>query len=236
MQIAGSVALVTGANRGIGRELARHLLERGAAKVYAAARRPAEVDLPGVEVVRLDLTDPESITAAAQLADDVTLLINNAGVATNQTFLTGDVAQIRREMDTMFYGTLDVTRAFAPARGGAVVNILSALSWFSYPGTHSYSAAKAAEWALTNGLRNELFDQGTQVVGVHLGAADTDFAAGYQGPKITTTQVATATLDGIEAGQQEVVVDDWSAWIKSSLAKDPAEFYTPEYIRSALPV
>lgn len=238
MKIAGSVALITGANRGLGREMAAHLLERGAAKVYATARTASKVDLPGVEVLELDITDPESVSAAAKVATDVTLLVNNAGIATNQSFVTGDVAEVRREMETLFYGPLNLTRAFAPVLaangGGAIVNVLSALSWFSYPGTHSYSSAKAAAWAQTNGVRMELFEQGTQVVGVFLGAADTDFSAGYEGAKISAAQVATATLDGVEAGKIEVLVDDWSASIKASLANDPAEFYTPEFIRNAL--
>jgi NAD(P)-dependent dehydrogenase (short-subunit alcohol dehydrogenase family) len=238
VKIAGSVALVTGANRGIGRELAARLLERGAAKVYAAARKPSTVDLPGVEVLALDVTDPASVAAAAAAAGDVTLLVNNAGVNADQQLLTGDLAEMRREMDTLHWGTLAVTRAFAPALvangGGAVVNVLSAASWFSHPGNPSYSVAKAAAWAQTNGVRLELFEQGTQVVAVHLGAVDTDFSAGYDGPKISTTQVATAALDGLEAGLIEVLVDEDSARIKATLARDPGDFYTAEYIRAGL--
>lgn len=240
MKIAGSVALVTGANRGIGRELAATLLERGASKVYAAARTPEKVDLPGVEVLPLDITDPASIAAAAAAAPDVTLLINNAGISTGAQFLSHDQDLLHREMETHFWGTLNVTRAFAPALiangGGTIANILSALSWFSVPGSSGYSAAKAAEWALTNGLRVELAPHGTQVTGVLLGAADTDIAAGYDGPKISTAQVARVALDGIEAGRLEVIVDDWTAYVKASLAKDPAELYTPAFLRGELGV
>jgi len=163
MDITGSVALVTGANRGIGRQLARQLarqlLERGAAKVYATSRRPELVDVPGAEVLRLDITDPGSVTAAAAAAGDVTLLVNNAGITISTNLVTGDLAEVRREMDTHFYGTLRVIRAFAPvlARngGGGIVNVLSALSWFSADGANAYAAAKAA-WSLTNGVRLEL--------------------------------------------------------------------------------
>lgn len=229
MQIDGSTALVTGANRGIGRRLAEHLLRRGA-KVYATARHPEQVDIPGVEALRLDVTDPVSIRAAAAAAADVTLLVNNAGIATGQNLVAGDLDEIRREMDTHFFGTLDVVRAFAPVLagngGGAILNVLSALSWFSYDGATSYAAAKAAEWSLTNGVRLELAGQGTLVTGVHVGAVRTDLMAGYDGPMIDPGDVADAALDGIEAGRIEVVVDDWSAMIKKTLSNDPADFYT----------
>lgn len=230
MKITGSVALVTGANRGIGRHFAQQLVARGAGKVYATARRPELVDLPGVEVLRLDITDDVSIAAAAAAAGDVTLLINNAGLATGQNLVAGDLAKIRLEMETHYFGTLSAVRAFAPILaangGGAILNVLSALSWFSYDGTNSYAAAKAAQWSLTNGIRLELTGQGTLVTGMHLGAADTDIMAGYDGPMLDPADVARAGLDGIEAGQLEVLVDDWSTMIKASLAHDPAAFYT----------
>ncbi|NIZ92819.1 SDR family oxidoreductase [Kineococcus rubinsiae] len=229
MQIAGSTALVTGANRGLGRHFALALLERGAAKVYATSRNPGAVDLPGVEVLALDITDPASVAAAAAAAGDVTLLVNNAGISLAEDLVAGDLAVVRAELDTHLWGTLDVVRAFAPVLqrngGGAIANVLSALSWFSFPGAGSYSVAKAAEWAMTNSVRLELAPQGTQVVGIHLGAADTDMMAGYDGPKTAPSEVVRAALDGVEAGRVEVVVDDWSEMVKASLAKDPAEFY-----------
>lgn len=229
MKIAGSVALVTGANRGIGRQFARELLERGATKVYATARRPELIDIPGVETLRLDITDPASVAAAAAAAPDVTLLVNNAGISTYQNLLTGDEAEIRREFDTHFWGTLSVTRAFAPILGqnggGAIINILSALSWFAYDGANAYAAAKAAEWNLTNGIRLELAAQNTLVTGVHLGAADTDINTGYEGPKIDPADVPRATLAGVEEGAREILVDDWSRYIKASLQNDPGAFY-----------
>jgi len=229
MDIAGSVALVTGANRGLGRHFAQQLLERGAAKVYATARRPELVDLPGVELLPLDITDPASVAAAAAAAPDVTLVVNNAGISTGAGLLTGDLAAIRLEMETHFFGTLGVTRAFAPVLaangGGALVNVLSALSWFSVEGANAYAAAKAAEWSLTNGLRLELARQGTAVTGLHLGAADTDLTADYDGDKIDPAVVVRAALDGVAAGALEVLADDWSRHVKASLADDPAGFY-----------
>jgi NAD(P)-dependent dehydrogenase (short-subunit alcohol dehydrogenase family) len=229
MKVSGSVALVTGANRGIGRHFAQLLLERGAGKVYATARTPDSIDMPGVETLRLDVTDPASIAAVASAATDVDLLINNAGVSTYTNLVTGDLDKIRLEMDTHFYGTLGMIRAFAPVLaangGGAIVNVLSALSWFSFDGANAYATAKAAQWSLTNGVRLELARQKTLVTGVHLGMADTDMAAGYEGPKLDPADVVHAALDGVEAGKLEVVLDEWSANIKASLSRDPIEFY-----------
>ncbi|MFI1733006.1 SDR family oxidoreductase [Streptomyces acidicola] len=231
MDITGSIALVTGANRGIGRRFVDELLARGAAKVYATARRPEliEVSDPRVEVLRLDLLDAQSVTDAAAAAPDVTLLVNNAGIATRANLLTGDLDTIRLELDTHFFGTLGVIRAFAPVLasngGGGIVNILSVLSWFASDEAGAYSVAKAAEWNMTNGLRLELADQKTLVQGVHLGAADTDIMAGFDVPKIDPADVARASLDGVQSGAIEVLVDDASRYVKASLAADPAEFY-----------
>jgi len=232
MNLTDQTALVTGANRGIGRQFVLELLERGARKVYATARRPEQLDLddPRVVPLRLDLLDHSSVVAAAQTADDVTLLVNNAGIATGATLVTGDLAEIRREMDTHFWGTLDVTRTFSPVLaangGGAIVNVLSALSWFAAPGTGAYAAAKAAAWNMTNSVRLELAPQGTLVQGVLLGAADTEILAPtYDGPRIDPREVARASLDGVATGSIEVVVDDWTAMVKASLSGDPAAFY-----------
>ncbi|MEV4813570.1 SDR family oxidoreductase [Micromonospora avicenniae] len=230
MKINGSVALVTGANRGIGRHFAQQLLERGAAKVYATARNPERIDIPGVEAIRLDITDPEQVAAAAATASDVDLLINNAGIATWTNLVTGDLAKVRLEMDTNFYGTLSMVRAFAPVLGGngggAILNVLSAASWFSHDGANAYGTAKAAAWSLTNGIRLELAGQGTLVTGLHLGAADTEMMAGYDGDKGDPADVVRAALDGIEADKLEVIADEWSAHVKASLAADPSAFYT----------
>ena len=229
MKIAGTTALVTGANRGLGRQFAVQLLERGATKVYATARTPEQIDIPGVETLRIDVADPASIEAAASAAADVTLLVNNAGISSGTDLVSGDLDAVRQEIDTNFYGTLHMVRAFAPVLerngGGAILNVLSALSWFAYPGAGAYAAAKAASWNLTNGVRLELAPRGILVTGLHLGAADTDMMAGYDGPKVAPEEVVRAALDGVEAGALEVVVDEWSANVKASLAKDPGEFY-----------
>lgn len=231
MDIEGSVALVTGANRGIGRHFAQQLLERGARTVYATARRPETIDVPGATALRLDVTDAASIAEAAAVARDVSVLINNAGILTFTNLVTGDLQQIRREMDTHFFGTLGTVRAFAPVLaangGGAILNMLSSLSWLSADGVNSYSAAKAAEWSLTNGVRLELASQRTTVTGLVVGSVDTDMNAGsdYSGPKSDPADIARAGLDGIQAGLLEVVIDDGSREVKAALASDPAEVY-----------
>lgn len=229
MDFKNQVALVTGANRGIGLQFVEELKERGVRKIYATARRPDTITAEGVEVLTLDLTDHESVVRAARAASDVTLLVNNAGISTGTQLVTGDLDEIRRELDTHFWGTLDVIREFSPVLaangGGAIVNVLSALSWFTYPGSGAYAVAKAAEWSMTNGVRLELAQQGTLVQGVHLGAADTDMMAGYEGPMVHPREIPRASLDGLEAGAIEVVVDDWSAMVKASLAGDPKIFY-----------
>ncbi|WP_147796734.1 SDR family oxidoreductase [Cellulomonas sp. Y8] len=222
-----TTALITGANRGLGRHFAAELLARGAT-VYAAAREPAAIDLPGVRRVALDITDPDAVAAAAALATDVDLLVNNAGISTGSTLL-GDLAGVRAEMDVNFWGTLSMVRAFAPVLaangGGRIVNVASALSWFAFPGSGAYAVSKAANWNMSNALRLELAAQGTQVTSVHLGLADTDMAAGIDGPKEDPVAVVRRTLDAVEAGDLEVVVDDWSAMVKASLAEDPRAFY-----------
>ncbi|WFE98864.1 SDR family oxidoreductase [Micromonospora sp. WMMD964] len=229
MRISDSIALVTGANRGIGRHFTRQLLERGAAKVYATARNPEQIDIPGVEKLRLDITDPRSVEEAAAVASDVTLLVNNAGISTFTNLVSGDLGKIRSEMDTHYYGTLNMVRAFAPVLGtnggGAILNVLSALSWFSHDGANAYAAAKAAEWSLTNGIRLELAKQGTLVTGLHLGSADTDMSASYDGDKMDPADVVRVALDGVEAGLIEVLADEWSRHVKASLANDPSVFY-----------
>lgn len=229
MNINGSVALVTGANRGLGRAFAQRLLERGAARVYAAARRPETIGLPGVTPVRLDVTDPAQIAAAAELATDVTLLVNNAGTQSYQRLVDGDLDAIRAELETILFGPLQLTRAFAPhlARNGdgAILNVLSAMSWFGYDGGNGYFLAKAAGWAATNGLRLELAEQKTQVTGVHIGVIDTDMSASWPGAKLDPIDVVNIALDGVEAGAAEVLADDWSRRVKAYLQLDPAEAY-----------
>jgi NAD(P)-dependent dehydrogenase (short-subunit alcohol dehydrogenase family) len=229
MQINGATALVTGANRGLGRRIAAALLDRGAAKVYAAARSPESVDLPGVIPVRLDITDPAQAAAAAELASDVDLLINNAGSGTHATLLDGDLADIRLEMETHYFGTLSVARAFAPVLaangGGTLVNVLSVLSWVTSPTADAYSAAKAAELSLTNALRIGLAEQKTQVTALHVGYMDTDMAAHVTEPKSDPLVIANRLLDGVEAGQPEVVADDLSRTVRGALSGPLSALY-----------
>jgi NAD(P)-dependent dehydrogenase (short-subunit alcohol dehydrogenase family) len=234
MRIDGSVALVTGANRGIGRAFARELVERGA-KVYAGARNADSVDLPGVVPLALDITDPEQVATAAQTASDVTLLVNNAGVATYAGLVTGDLAGIRREMETNYFGTLAMVRAFAPVLaangGGALLNVLSVMAWRGLEYANGYGASKAAQWALTNGVRVELAGQGTQVTGLVLASTDTDMMAGFDVPKNRPEDVVRAALDGVAAGRLEVLADADSVGMKAALALDPAEVY-PQAVRA----
>ncbi|WP_367133449.1 SDR family oxidoreductase [Saccharothrix sp. HUAS TT1] len=229
MKIANSVALVTGANRGLGRHFARQLLDRGAARVYATARDPRSVDLDGVEVLPLDITDPAAVAATAAAAGDVSLLVNNAGIITGANLVTGDPAAIRAELDTNFFGTLEVVRAFAPVLaangGGAILNVLSSMSWVSYDRATAYSAAKAALWSLTNGVRVELAGQGTLVTGLHLGPTDTDMTAGLDVPKNDPADVVRAALDGVEADLVEVLADQGVVDLKAALAADPRVLY-----------
>jgi NAD(P)-dependent dehydrogenase (short-subunit alcohol dehydrogenase family) len=230
MRIEKSVAFVTGANRGLGREFTRTLLERGAAKVYGAARDPRTITEPGVVPVALDITDPDAVAAAAALAGDVTLLINNAGTSSGGSLLTAsDSDRIRSDFNTNVFGTADVARAFAPILGanggGAMLNVLSALSFVTLPAAAGYSASKAAAWSLTNALRLALLSQGTQVVALHVGFMDTDMVAHLAVPKIDPRVVALAALNGIEDGRHEVLADDTSRVFKNALSADLSVAY-----------
>lgn len=229
MELKDAVVLVTGANRGIGADFVKLLKERGAGKIYAAARDANSITADGVVPLELDVTDASQVEAAARAAGDVQVLINNAGISTGTSLVTGDEANIRREMDTNFYGPLLMTRAFAPIvganGGGAILNVISALSWFTVPSAGAYAASKAAAWMLTDSARLELASQGTHVVGVHMGLVDTDMAKGAQAPKISPADLAGAALDAIESGAQEVLGDDWAKFVKSGLSLDPKERY-----------
>jgi NAD(P)-dependent dehydrogenase (short-subunit alcohol dehydrogenase family) len=228
MEITGKTALVTGANRGLGRQLARELRDRGAA-VYAAARNPASVDLPGVTPIALDVTDRDSVAVAAAQTGDVAILINNAGSSTGSSLLTGDLASVRLELDTHFFGTLEVIRAFAPqlaAQGqSAVLNILSVLSWISFPGSGAYCAAKSAEWSLTNALRQELAPQGTRVSALHVGYMDTDMTRNVTAPKSDPAVIAKIGLDGVAAGDAEIIADEVSRQVLAGLSSGVAGLY-----------
>ena len=221
-----STVLVTGANRGLGKAFAEALVAAGAT-VYAGARDPRSVTTPGVTAVRLDVTDPASVASAAAGLGDVTVVVNNAGIGRSGSLLGGESLDgFREELETNVIGPLHVTRAFAPILaangGGAVVNIHSALSWFTSPRVAGYSATKAALWSLTNATRGELRDQGTLVVGVHVGYMDTDMTADVTAPKSDPADLVTQVLEALEKGEEEVLGDDTSRFAKSVLSGPPA--------------
>lgn len=229
MKIQDSVALVTGANRGLGLAFARALLAGGARKVYAAARDPVSVTLPGVQAIRLDVTKPDEIVAAARDLQDVTLLVNNAGILRGSGFLSpGGVDAVRAELETNFFGPLALTRAFAATLagngGGAVINVLSALSWVSFPTSSTYSASKAAAWSLSNGLRGELRGQRTQLLALHVGYMDTEMIRHVTAPKSDPNDVVRQTLAALEAGKEEILADEVSRQVKLGLAADPGVY------------
>ena len=232
MQIRDAVVFVTGANRGLGLACAEAALARGARKVYAAARNPESITLPGVTAVRLDVTAPAEIAAAAAACGDVTVLINNAGIARGSSLLAPAALEaLQAELDTNVLGPLRLARAFAPALaaggGGAIVNVLSVLSWVNLPGGSTYCVSKSAAWGVTNGLRNELRAQGTQVVGVHVGFMDTDLVRHVPGPKVDPADVAAQICTALEEGLPEVLADELSRRVKAGLSAEPAGYLQP---------
>lgn len=229
MQLDNATVLVTGANRGIGEEFARQALARGARKVYAGARDPASVRLPGVTPVRLDVTDPAHVADAVAQCGDVTLVINNAGIADPGSLLDADsIESLRRMMETNVYGMLRVSQAFAPvlARhgGGAFLNVLSVASWISTPGLAAYAATKSAAWSVNNGLRIALKEQGTQVLGLHVGFVDTDLTRGIDLPKSAPADVVARAYAALEAGKSEVLIDELSQAVKLGLSLEQAVY------------
>jgi NAD(P)-dependent dehydrogenase (short-subunit alcohol dehydrogenase family) len=232
MKIENAVVLITGANRGIGLAFARELLARGARKVYAAARDPATTTLPGVHALRLDVTQPDAIAAAAQQASDVTLVINNAGIAQPGGFLAPDSDDVaRRIFETNFFGVLNVSKAFAPVLkangGGALLNVLSVAAWVNGGELAAYSASKSAAWSLTNALRHELAGQKTQVLGLHMAYVDTDLTRGFDVQKSSAEDIVQRALDGLEAGADEVLADALTQQVRQGLAA-PRPVYLPQ--------
>ena len=229
MKLDNATVLITGANRGIGLAFAREVLARGARRVYAGARDPASITLPGVEAIRLDVTNPEDVAAAVQRAGDVTVIINNAGIAITGGFLAeGSIEAARRQMETNYFGPLRLSQAFAPVLaangGGAILNVLSVASWISSPLLATYGATKSAAWSLTNGLRHELRAQGTQVLGMHMGFVDTDLTRGFDMPKTTPEDVVKRALDALEAGADEVLADEITQQVKRGLSTEPGVY------------
>ena len=230
MQIKGKVVLVTGANRGLGKQFVKSLLDAGASKVYAAARNPGSVDIEGAQAVKLDVTNPADIADAAAKYTDVQIVINNAGALARGALLDAASTQgVRDLIEVNAIGPLNVTQAFAPVLkqngGGAVINVLSVLSWVVLPDGGAYSVSKSAAWAVTNALRDELRGQGTLVVGVHPGYIDTDMVAEVTAPKTSPASVVEQVLAAVERGEEEVLVDETGRAVKQSLSTP-----TPIYI------
>ena len=229
MDIQDSTALVTGANRGIGKAFADALLDRGAAKVYTAVREVATVGDPRLVPIQLDVTHPARIAAVAGELDDVEVVVNNAGVLHISTPLSSSLEVARVELETNYLSLVSMTQAFAPVLerngGGAFVNVLSVFSWVATPVLTTYSASKAAAGSFTNAARIELGRRGTQVVGVHPGPVDTEMTAAFDLDKIPPATVATTALDALEAGEPEAVVDDYSSAVKAGLSDDQNALY-----------
>ncbi|WP_428341190.1 SDR family oxidoreductase [Mycobacterium sp.] len=219
--LADQTVLVTGANRGMGGEYVTQLLDRGVAKVYAAARNPDAIEGTDSRVValRLDVTDAASVAAAAQSADDVSVLINNAGIFRGASVLSADTAGLREQLETNLFGPLVLASAFADRiaeRCGAIVNVASVLAWL--PVGASYGVSKAALWSATNSMRRELAPRGVQVVGVYVGLVDTDMASfAADSPKSSPVDVVRQVLDGVESGADEVLADDMTRKVRAQL-------------------
>jgi NAD(P)-dependent dehydrogenase (short-subunit alcohol dehydrogenase family) len=229
MKVEGSTALVTGANRGLGLALVGALREAGVAKIYAGVRKPNGAPIEGAEIVQLDVTDPRSVAAASARLGDVDIVINNAGIVSQSPSVADDALERGRSViETNFFGVWAVSNAFAPILkangGGAIVNVLSALSWITLDGTTGYSASKAAAWALTNGLRRDLKPDGVQVLAVHVGYMDTDMTAGIAGPKSSPQEIAEKIVQAIRDGKSELLADDVTASVKSGLSLEAAPY------------
>lgn len=218
----GQTVLVTGANRGMGREYVTQLLDRGVAKIYAAARDARSIDAkdPRIVPLQLDVTDATSVAAAGAAAPDVSVLINNAGISRGSSVLDADTTKLREELETNLFGPLAMASTFADRiaeRSGAIVNVASVLAWLPLGG--SYSVSKAAIWSATDSMRIELAPRGVQVVGVYVGLVDTDMAKFTDLPKSDPADVIRQVLDGIESGAHEILADELTRNVRAGLSK-----------------
>lgn len=233
MKVKDSVVFVTGASRGLGLAFIREAVARGAAKVYAGVRNPEGFNEPGVTPVKLDVTDPASIAAAARIASDVTLLVNNAGIAevTENLFSETAEEQSRRFFETNYYGVMRTTSAFVtslPENGtGGIINVLSDATWRTVPFLAPYSASKAAAWSYTNNTRASLKQRNIQVLGLHVGVLDTDLTRGFDVPKSDPADVVRQTYDALEAGESEILADAGTRDLKQTLSSS-----NPAYLES----
>lgn len=229
MKLDNATVLITGANRGIGLAFAKAVLARGARKVYAGARNPKNIALPGVTPLQLDVTSPADIAAAAASAGDVNVVINNAGIAQFGGLLAADAeARMRQQLETNVFGVLRISQAFAPVLaangGGALLNVASVASWITGPALAGYAVTKSAVWSLSNGLRQELRGQKTQVLTLHMGFVDTDMTQGIGSPKSTPEQIVARALDALEAGADEVLADEITQQVKQGLSAQPGVY------------
>jgi NAD(P)-dependent dehydrogenase (short-subunit alcohol dehydrogenase family) len=225
--IEGASALVTGGNRGFGHAMVEELLDRGAARVYATARSPHTPRDKRIVPLVLDVTDDDTVGAAARAASDVSIVVNNAGINLNTPVLDVPLADIRAELETNLFGTIRVARAFAPILAhhpsSSLVNVLSVLSWLAYG--KGYEISKAAAWSATNSMRVRLCEQGTVVTALHVAFMDTDMTARLDVPKADPRDIARQTADAILAGQYEVLADQTTRTVKSQLSNDLTSLY-----------
>jgi NAD(P)-dependent dehydrogenase (short-subunit alcohol dehydrogenase family) len=232
MNIENAVVFITGANRGIGLAFAKAALARGARKVYAGSRDPSKITLPGVQAVRLDVTDDEQVREAAARCNDVNIVINNAGIATfGGAIADGSLESARAQLETNYFGVLRMSREFASVLasngGGAMINVLSVASWIQRPTLGLYASTKSAAWGLTNSLRHELRAQGTQVLGLHMGFVDTDLTKGIDMPKESPEVIVQRAFDALEAGAEEVLADETTQQVKLGLTAQPPVYLAP---------
>lgn len=232
MEIQDAIAIVTGANRGIGDAFVRVFLGGGARKVYAGARDPKSAqaladEFPGrCETIELDVTDETEVNAAATRCADVNLVVNNAGAFTNRLLIgASDMRGAREEIEVNYFGTLAMCRAFAPVLakngGGAIVNVLSAAAIVSVPNMGGYPPSKAAARSLSNAVRAELADQGTQVIALIVGSVDTRMASHVAGAKEDPADIARAGLKALKHGIDEMDTDRMAVEMRAAMALDP---------------